>query len=112
MARNSVFGENMDEEKHRELLGGYCIMTGNENTLLCSAVNNDENGCKSVRGRELLDEIHGNGMPRSLRDGERSEKPVRAVTRRLIALTMNTRLTVITDKGADFRLDILATDHF
>ena len=58
-------------------------MGRNENTLLAETVNNDEDGSKSVGLGKLLDEVHGDGVPRTRRDRKLLERSVRLVELRL-----------------------------
>ena len=45
-------------------------MGGDEDGLLGKPVNDDQDGCEARRRGELLYEIHQDGIPRLLQDGE------------------------------------------
>jgi hypothetical protein len=70
MCRNSVLGEHMDNKQLCQLSRSYCIVSGNENTLLSESVHNNEDCCVALRFWEVLDEIHRDGIPQPLQNQE------------------------------------------
>ncbi|KAJ3727772.1 hypothetical protein C8R42DRAFT_572506, partial [Lentinula raphanica] len=60
MIRNTVFREDMNNEKLRQLFGGDFVVTGNKDSfcLFGSTVNYDQDSGVAVGVRKLFDEIH------------------------------------------------------
>jgi len=54
-------------------------MGGDEDTLFRQVVHDDQDGSEARGGRKLLDEIHGNGVPRALQNGELFQEAIRLV---------------------------------
>jgi hypothetical protein len=63
VGRDTVLGEDMDNEELGKLSGGDSVVCWNKDRLLRKAVNNDKNGIISGGLRELFDEIHGDQIP-------------------------------------------------
>ena len=70
MGWDSVLGEHVCNEELGELRGINGVMSQNEYSLLRQTVHDDEDGGKSIRGGELLDEVHGDRVPWASRDQE------------------------------------------
>ena len=68
MGWDSVLGEHMHNEELGKLRRGNGVL--NEYSLLQQAVHNDKGEGKSIGGRELLDEVHGDRVPWASRDWE------------------------------------------
>jgi hypothetical protein len=60
MRQNSMFGEDMDNEKFGQLGRGDSIMSQNEESLLSETVHHYQNSGKAFGVRKLLDEVHRN----------------------------------------------------
>ena len=63
MGWDSVLGEHMHNKELGELRGSDGVMSWNEYSLLQQVVHDNKDGGKSIRGGELLDEVHGNRVP-------------------------------------------------
>ena len=70
MGRSSVLGEHMEYEEFSKLRRVDGVMSGDEDGLLGETINDDENGGEAGGGWELFDEVHGDGVPRLIRDRE------------------------------------------
>ena len=70
MGWDSVLGEHVCNEELGELRGINGVMSQNEYSLLRQTVHDNEDGGKSIRGGELLDEVHGDKVPWASRDQE------------------------------------------
>ena len=79
MEWNAVLREDMGDEGICNVYGSGAISSWNESTLLGEAVNNHQNCCKAVRQRQLLNEVHADRMPWSLRDRKGLQKAVRTM---------------------------------
>ena len=81
-------------------------MGGDEDTLFRQVVHDDQDGGEAGGGRKLLDEIHGNGVPRTLRNGELFQEAIRLVVRYLGMGAGSTGGHVVLDEGTDSQLGI------
>ena len=64
----AVFGEDMEEEKACKAFGVDVVGGRDKDTELGETIDDDEDGGKAGGRRKLLNEIHGNGIPRALGD--------------------------------------------
>ena len=87
-------------------------MRGDEDTLLGETVDHDQDGRKSEGFRKLLDEVHGDGIPRLLGDRKLLESSVWLVSRCLGSLTSRARLAIVLDKPAYSGPRILSANEF
>jgi hypothetical protein len=65
-----VFHDDPHNDEVSETFGCECHDGGDEETHLCKSIDDDENGIKGRGGRKTDDEVHQDGVPRTLRDGE------------------------------------------
>ena len=68
MSGNSVFGENVKNKKEGKVFGGASIVSRNEDALFGQAVNNNQNGVKTVGVGKGFNEVHGDRIPRTRRN--------------------------------------------
>ena len=108
---DSVLGEDVNEEELGEFLGSDGVVTWDENALLRGAVDDHQDRGESVRRRKVLDEVGGNGVPRTFRHRERAEKTVRAVARSLVTLAVDARPAVVANKCPDLRPHVLTANY-
>lgn len=87
-------------------------MSRNENALLGRSIYDDKNRCIAIGVRELLDEVHGDGIPWLRRNRERLKQSVGTTLQSLVAFTSNTRLNIGVYKVSDSRPGIVASDCF
>ena len=74
MGRNTVFGKYMDNEELSQLSGSDGVLCGDENALLGETIYHYQDSGKPFRNQEVFNEIHGNRIPQTGRDGELTEK--------------------------------------
>ena len=79
--------KHMHDEKLREFRGVDHVASRDEDRLLSEPIDNHENHGMSGRCQELLNEVHGDRIPVSRRDGQWLESSVRFVTSRLVSST-------------------------
>ena len=77
-----MLGEDVFEEKDGESFGGDGSGSLNEESHFGETVDDDKNGVKTVGKWELVDEVHGERGPGSIRDGERLEVAISLVANR------------------------------
>ena len=77
-----MLGEDVFEEKDGESFGGDGSGSLNEESHFGETVDDDKNGFKTVGKWELVDEVHGERGPGSIRDGERLEVAISLVANR------------------------------
>ena len=83
MAWNSMLGEDVKNEELCKLLRRNHVVSRDEESLLGETINNDQySGITGRRRRELLYEIHRDGVPRLLGNGKLFEESVRSVAHR------------------------------
>ena len=70
MGWDSVLGEHMHNKELGKLRGSDGVVSQNEYSLLRQAVHDDEDGGESIRGGELLNEVHGDRVPWASGDRE------------------------------------------
>lgn len=112
MGRSSVLGEHMEYEEFSKLRRVDGVMSGDEDGLLGETINDDENGGEAGGGWELFDEVHGDGVPRLIRDRELLESSVGTMTRGFRTVTSSTGFDIVLHKGANSGPSILAADKF
>jgi hypothetical protein len=76
MRRNSMFGEDMDDEELGKLCGGDSIVSQNKESLLSETVYHYQDSGKTFRVGELLNEIHRDRFPRTEQNRELTKKPI------------------------------------
>ena len=94
---NSVLGKDVGDEQVRELRCGERIVRRDEDGLLGQPVYDDEDGGVAVGVRELLDEVHRDGVPRTFGDRELFQRTVREVARDLGSTAGGAGLAVVPD---------------
>ena len=109
--RNSVFREHMEDEELGELRGGDGVVSRDKDRLFRESVNNDEDCCITGGGRELLNEIHGDGIPRLLRDRKLFKTSIWSVTGSFSSVTTSAGLTEILNKVAKSGPGVLSSDQ-
>ena len=97
MGGNSVLGKDVGDEQVRELRCGERIVRRDEDGLLGQPVYDDEDGGVAVGVRELLDEVHRDGVPRAFGDRELFQRSVREVARDLGSTAGGAGLAVVPD---------------
>ena len=108
MRGNSMLGEDMDEEESGEFRCIEGVVCGDEDRLLGEAVYDDQDVGLPVGGRKLLDEVHGDGIPRALRDGELLQSSVRKMSGGLGSRAGGTGFAVVADEEAESGPGIVA----
>ena len=79
MAGNSVLGKDMGDEVLGELFRSAGDGSRNEDTLLGESVDYHQDRVEAIGSRKRFYEVHGNGFPRTRRDGELLESAIRLV---------------------------------
>ena len=92
-----MLGKDVGDEQVRELRCGERVVRRDEDGLLGQPVYDDENGGVAVGVRELLDEIHRDGVPRTFRDRELFQRTIREVARNLGSTAGGAGLAVVPD---------------
>ena len=85
-------------------------MGRNENALLREAVNDDKDGGVPTGAGKVFNEIHGDGVPRSLWHRELSEESIGAMMWSLSTSTSSTGAHILLDKGAELWPSVFASD--
>lgn len=111
MRWNPMLGENMEDKQVHKLLGGDCIDSGDEDTWLCELVDDYQDHRESIRVGELLNEVHGDGVPGSLGDQKLLKGAERKVLRDFGACAGGTGLAVIADKELESRPVVVPEDE-
>ena len=70
-------------------------MCGNGNKLFACSIYDVENSSVTGGRWELFDEVEGNGMPWSRRNGKLLNKPERLVTQSLVPFTRDTTVDIV-----------------
>ena len=102
----------MQEEQLSELRGRDGIVRGDEYGLLRQPINDYENGCEAQRGGELLDEVHGDGIPWSFGNWELFEQPIGSVTRGFCSGAGGAGFDVVFDVFPYAWPSVIAADEF
>jgi hypothetical protein len=85
-------------------------VAGYEESHFRETIDNDKDAGITIRERKLLDEIHGNGVPRTLRNWELSEESVRSVVSVFAAFAKNASSYITFDEGSEARPYVLLSD--
>ncbi|EJF57825.1 hypothetical protein DICSQDRAFT_68403 [Dichomitus squalens LYAD-421 SS1] len=99
--RNSVLGDDVLEEQFCELWGVERIVCQNEDGLFGELVDDNQNVCETIGVWQLLDEVHGDGVSRALRNRKLLECSVREVTGSLGLRAGGTGLAIVPDKESE-----------
>ena len=110
MGRNTVFGKYMDNEELGQLSGSDGVMCGDENALLGETIYHYQNSGKPFGNREVFNEIHGNRIARTGRDGKLMEKTIRLVALGLVPRTSCTGSTIVSNKCVNTWPSVLSAD--
>ena len=105
-----VFGKYMDNEELSQLSRSDGVVCGDENALLGETIYHYQDSGKPFRNWEVFNEIHGNRIPQTGRDGKLMEKTVRLVVLGLVLRTSCTRSTIVSNKCANTQPSILSAD--
>ena len=92
-----MLGKDVGDEQVRELRCGERVVRRDEDGLLGQPVYDDEDSGVAVRVRELLDEVHRDGVPRTFGDRELFQRTVREVARDLGSTAGGAGLAVVPD---------------
>ncbi|EJF59971.1 hypothetical protein DICSQDRAFT_63901 [Dichomitus squalens LYAD-421 SS1] len=111
VGRNSVLGEDVLKEQFRELRSVECIVRRDEDGLFGEPVDDNQDVCETVRVWQLLDEVHGDGVPWTLRDRELLEGSVGKVTESFGSRAGGTGLAVVLDKELESRPGVFLEDQ-
>ena len=68
MLKNTQCREDMEDEESGELRSGDGVVSRNKNGLLGHPIDDNEDSGEAKGVGELLDEIHGDGVPRPFGD--------------------------------------------
>jgi hypothetical protein len=98
VGRNTVFGENVNEEEPSELNRCNMPITSKQDNLLGCTVNNDTNAIKLTGIWEEFNEVDGYRMPRTKGDRKGTKKAVRFMPRGLVALAVGAGFAIIPDE--------------
>ena len=98
---NAMLSEYMMEEEFGDSGGVDFVMCRDADELLAGTVDNIEDGSMIVGGRELFDEVEGDGMPRTGRNGELLDEAEGFVLRGLVSFAGDTAVDKILDVSAD-----------
>ena len=100
----------MDNEELSQLSGSDGVVCGDENALLGEMIYHYQDSGKPFRNQEVFNEIHGNRIPWTGRDGELTEKTIRLVALGLVLRTSCTRSTIVSNKCANTQPSVLSAD--
>jgi hypothetical protein len=112
MRPDSVFTEDMDNEKAGEFGRRDVVRSRNKDALFGKSVNDYKECRVSVRVRKVFDEVDGNGIPGSLGDRELLQKSVGFMTRGFRSFASGTGTAKVLNEGAEIRPNIVAADRF
>ena len=73
MGWNAVLGKYVDNEKFGQLCGSDGVVCGNEDALLGEVIYYYQDSSKPLRIWEVFNQVHGDGVPRTGRDGKLTE---------------------------------------
>ena len=111
MTGRTMFGEHVKEEKSGETFRVDVVRCRDEYAGLGQAIDDDENGGKAVGKGKLLDEIHGDGIPRALGNGQRLKSAVRLVATGFIPTTSDARLNISAYRSPEVWPVVVAGHH-
>ena len=100
----------MDNKELGQLSGSDGVVCGDENALLCETIYHYQNSSKPFGNREVFNEIHGNRIPQTGRDGKLTEKTIRLVALGLVLRTSCTGSTIVINKCANTWPSVLSAD--
>ena len=89
------------EEEFGDSGGIDFVVCRDADELLAGMVDNIEDGSMIVGGRELFDEVEGDGMPRTGRNGELLDEAEGFVSWGLVSFAGNTAVDKVLDDSAD-----------
>jgi hypothetical protein len=75
----AMFHDNPSNDEVSKTFGGEHHNGGNEEAHLCKLIHNDEDGVGGRGEGETSDEVHRDGVPRMLGDGEEFKGTIRSV---------------------------------
>ncbi|KIJ12689.1 hypothetical protein PAXINDRAFT_82472 [Paxillus involutus ATCC 200175] len=81
MGGNSVLGKRVEEKDLCKSRRVYGVVCQDEYSLLGKAVNDYQDSGETARGREFLNEIHRDGVPWLIGNGELFKQPIGSVSR-------------------------------
>ena len=87
MGRNTVFGKYMDNKELSQLSRSDGVVGRDENALLGETIYHYQDSSKPFGNWEVFNEIHGNRIPWTGRDGKFMEKAIRLVAFGLVPRT-------------------------
>ena len=110
MGRNTMFGKYMDNKELGQLSRSDGVVCGDENALLVETNYHYQDSGKPFGNWEVFNEIHGNRIPWTGRDGKLMEKTIRLVAFGLVPRTSCTGSTIVSNKCANIQPSILSAD--
>ena len=106
--RNPVLGENVEDEQVGELFGIEGVVRRDEDGLLGEPIYYDQDRRKTVGAREVLDEVHGDGVPRAFGDRKLLQSAVGEVTGDLRSRAGHAGLAVVSDEELESGPSVVA----
>jgi hypothetical protein len=110
MGWDTMLGEDVDKKELGKLQSSDSIVGGDENALFGQSVYDDQDGGEAIGVGELLDEVHGDGVPGFLGDRKLLEGPIGTMTWNLGSSASGAGLAVILDKRPNLRPGVLSAD--
>jgi hypothetical protein len=107
---NPVFGEHVHDEQECQTWGVYVVVGRNKDPLLGESIYDYKDRSVAMGGWELLDKVHGDGVPWLLRDWELLKESVRMMSSGLGASAGGTGFAVLYYEGPEFRPGVIASD--
>ena len=101
MEGNAALSEYVMEEEFGDSGGVDFVVCQDADELLADTVDNVEDGGMIVGGRELFDEVEGDGMPRTGRNGELLDEAEGFVSWGLVSFAGNAAVDEVLDVSAD-----------
>ena len=99
--RNAMLGEHVKDKQFRQLGRSDRIMSRDEHSLFREPVNDDKDRRISRGARKLFYEIHGDRVPRTLRNRKLLEVAVRPMPGCFGTFARNTGLAEFNDEGPE-----------
>src|SRR6202789_4037653 len=112
MRRDSMFTEDMDNEKAGELGRRDVVRSRNKDALFGESINDYKECRVSVRVRKVFDEVDGNGIPGSLGDRELLQKSVGFMMRGFRSFASGAGTAKVLNEGTEIRRNMVAAGRF
>ena len=108
---DSMFGEDVEYEQMGQLCRVHFVGHQDKNPLLHKPINNHKDCSKTGALRELLDEIHRDGIPRFLRYGQLLERSIWLMPRGFRPTTSCARFAKVRYESSEFQPGIIPEDQ-